>query len=467
MSWLARQAAVRPGMPALRDRDLTLDHAALAERTARAAGALAGEGIEPGDRVAVRLPNRLDHAVAIHAVTWLGAVLVPVHWRWAAGEAAAALTEVGARLLVADAGDPVAGAAGAELPCPVLPAAKLEASDRAFPEAADPPDGALHSILFTSGTTGPPRPVPLTHGNHRASAEASAANLGVETDDDWLCCLPLSHVGGLAILLRSVLYGTAATLVEGLDPAVVAEHLASGRITLASLVPTMLRRLLELPEGACLASPRLRAVLLGGGPIDGATVERALDRGIPALGTYGMTETASQVATVPPEAARSKAGSGGRPLPGAELEVTGAGEIRVRGPMVSAAAAGADGWLATGDLGRVDEDGFLWVEGRRDEVVVTGGENVAPAEVEAVLSAHPEVADCAVVGVPDPEWGRAVAAAVVPRNPEHPPAPGDLAAWCRARLASFKVPKRWAVVQALPRTPSGKVARGEIRGLLG
>lgn len=505
VSWLAETARERPGAPALRAGDITLDYAGLAERAARGAGALAAAGVAPGDRVAVRLPNRLDHAVAIHAVAWRGAVLVPVHRRWEAREVPEPVARVRAKLLVSDPDDPVAGA---DLPCPVLHAGALHEGVPMDPVPRA--DHALHSILFTSGTTGTPRAVPLTHGNHRASAGASAANLGVEPDDDWLCCLPLSHVGGLAILLRSVLQGTTATLVEGFEAEAVAAHLGSGRISVASLVPTMLRRLLEIgpppdPGGdelrpytqrvevhqtggvEQLASARaggtpkpvpgsrLRAVLLGGGPFDRALVERALDHGLPVLGTYGMTETASQVATVPPEAARRKAGSGGRALSGVKLEVLGddgrpagpgeSGAIRVRGAMVAASAAGPDGWLTTGDRGHLDGDGFLWVAGRADAVIVTGGENVAPAEVEAALREHPEVADCAVVGVPDPVWGRAVAAAVVPRHPGSPPAPDDLTAWCRARLAGFKVPRRWAIVADLPRTPSGKVATAALPNL--
>ncbi|HSL83096.1 MAG TPA: AMP-binding protein, partial [Thermoanaerobaculia bacterium] len=323
-----------------------------------------------------------------------------------------------------------------------------------------------------------------THGNHLASAAASAFNLGVRPDDDWLCPLPLAHGGGLAVLLRSLLYGTAVTLLDGFDPAAVAERLRSGAVTHASLVPTKLRRLLEAAPGdeppSSQTSPRLRAVLLGGGPVEPDLVARALVRGLPVLGTYGMTETASQVATVPPEAAAWKPGAAGPPLPGAEIEVRTeagepaapgeTGEIHVRGPMVSAAAAeasgAAGGWLATGDLGRLDGDGFLWVEGRRDAEVVPGGENVSAREVEAVLRKHPAVADCAVVGLPDPEWGQVVAAAVVPRGPEAPPAADALAAHCRKRLAPFKVPKRWHIVDELPRTPSGKPAAAEIRRLL-
>jgi o-succinylbenzoate---CoA ligase len=480
MSWLARQARDRPGEVAVRAAGGSLSFAELAARAARGAAALAEAGVAAGGRVAVRLPNRLEHAVAIHAVTWAGAVLVPVHARSAAAEVALLLEDAGAHLLVAAGDDPLA--AGAGLPCPALPVGRLDrGAPGALPGPAPQCDEALHSILYTSGTTGRPRPVPLTHGNHRASAEAAAANLGLEAGDDWLCPLPLTHVGGLAAVLRAVLSGTCVTLLEGFDAGEVARRLRSGAVTHASLVPTMLRRLLEASPGVVpLGSDRLRAVLLGGGPIDPETVELALERGLPILGTYGMTETASQVATVPPgAAARRKPGSAGPPLPGVEIEVRGAtdrvlaagesGEIHVRGPMVSAASAGAPadrgGWLATGDLGHLDAEGWLWVEGRQDGVIVTGGENVSAAEVEAVLCAHPEVADCAVVALPDPDWGELVAAAVVPRGPEAPPAAAALAAWCRARLAPFKVPKRWRTVKELPRTPTGKVARSELRGL--
>ncbi|HLE84396.1 MAG TPA: AMP-binding protein [Thermoanaerobaculia bacterium] len=500
MSWLARQARERPGTAAVRAGGEALTYAELAERAGRGAAALAAAGVAAGDRVAIRLPNTLEHAVAIHAVAWGGAVLVALHPRLAPGEAAALLAASGARLLIAAGDDPLAAAGS---PCPVLPVERLgegaggplaAPAPRPAPRPAAQPDRALHSILFTSGTTGRPRPVPLTCGNHRASAEASAANLGVRPDDDWLCPLPLAHVGGLAVVLRAVLYGTCVTLVEGFEPEAVARRLRSGAVTHASLVPTMLRRLLAPPpapggdelrpymagvgsrgQDTPLGSERLRAVLLGGGPVDPELVERALARGLPVLGTYGMTGTASQVATVPPASAGGKPGAAGPPLPGVEIELRDAGgralppgetgEIHVRGPMVSAALAQPDGWLATGDLGRLDGDGWLWIEGRREGVVVTGGENVSAAEVEAVLRAHPAVADCAVVGLPDPDWGELVAAAVVPRGPEAPPAAEALAAWCRARLAPFKVPKRWRIVEELPRTPSGKVARAEVRGL--
>jgi o-succinylbenzoate---CoA ligase len=465
VSWLSEQAERRPNARAVRCGDVELTYAELAERAGRAAAALAAAGAGPGDRVAVRLPDGLPLVVAIHAVAWLGAVLVPIHHRWGEEETEAALGTGSLRGRVRSHRTAHRVLLMVDDPTILQPD-----QDIAIPEPSPQPDDALATVLYTSGTTGAPRPVPLTHGNHRASAEASAAHLDVDPDDAWLCPLPLPHVGGLAIVLRSVLYGTAFTLVpasSGFDPEAVARRLASGEVTLASLVPTMLRRLLDLPEGP-RPHERLRAILLGGGPADPELVERALDAGYPVRTTYGMTETASQVVTMPGgDAPRRKLGAAGVPLSGVELDVEeGTGAVRVRGAMVSAASANPEGWLTTGDLGRIDADGFLWIEGRHDQVIVTGGENVSPAEVENVLRRHPQVADCAVLGLPDPEWGHTVAAAIVPRDPHAPPTPGDLTAWCRQHLAGFKVPKRWVVLEELPRTPSGKVTLEALRSKL-
>lgn len=492
-NWLAHQVRSRPDAPAVRlprgfgaePRELT--YRELGRLAARAAARLAEAGVDAGDRVAVALPGTVEHVAAIHAVSRLGAVLVPVDPRLDAATLRARVDRAGAHLLVtADRpSDP---------PCPVLAAGALTDPANATadlpPPAPQPPDG-LCSIVFTSGSSGRPDPVQLTHGNHLASATASAFNLGIDRRDDWLCCLPLVHVGGLAIVLRSVLYGTTLTLMDGFDPVRVAELLRAGRVTLASLVPTMLRRLLALEEPlvpAAGSDPDLRAILLGGGPADPELIERAWRAGLPVLATYGMTETASQVATVPlerlPAAAGGSApaaGSVGAPLLGAEIAIRNpddraplpageVGEVWVRGPMVSPTAPTASldekpGWLRTGDLGRLDEGGDLWVIGRRDQVIVTGGENVSPERVETALGTHPAVSECTVVGVEDPEWGRMVAAAVVPHDPDRPPEPESLAGWCRERLAPYEVPKRWRLVSALPRTATGKPRRAVVAGL--
>jgi O-succinylbenzoic acid--CoA ligase len=311
---------------------------------------------------------------------------------------------------------------------------------------ADPPVAVMH----TSGTTAAPKPVELSYSNFQASALGSAVALGLDQAERWLCPMPLTHVGGLSIPIRSAIYATSAVLHGRFDTeAVLNELMDPGRrITLVSLVPTMLARLLD----AGLAHPpTLRWALLGGGPIAAALLDRAAQAGVPVAPTYGMTEACSQIATF------------GWPLTGVEM-ITASGEVLVRGPVVAACAASEDGWLHTGDLGRFDERGRLQIIGRRADTIVTGGENVAPTEVEAVLLQHPAVADAAVHARPDEEWGEAVVATVVLRGEAS--ATGDaLREHCAARLARFKVPKEIGFVDALPRTASGKLLRRELSSL--
>jgi O-succinylbenzoic acid--CoA ligase len=256
--------------------------------------------------------------------------------------------------------------------------------------------------------------------------------------------MPLTHVGGLSIPVRSAIYGTTVVLHGRFETEAVLRALMDPgrRITLVSLVPTMLTRLLD----AGLADPpSLRWALLGGGPIAPALVQRALAAGVPVAPTYGMTEACSQIATF------------GFPLPGVELAIAG-DEVRVRGPIVSAGALAGDGWLHTGDLGRLDERGRLKIVGRRADTIITGGENVAPAEVEATLLEHPDVADAGVHARADAEWGEIVVAKVVTRDGTAV-TPEDLREFCAQRMARFKVPKAIEIVSELPRTGSGKLLR--------
>jgi O-succinylbenzoic acid--CoA ligase len=316
---------------------------------------------------------------------------------------------------------------------------------------------AVCTKVLTSGTSGRSKLVELTYGNHLWSAVGSAFNLGVDPDDRWLCCLPLFHVSGLSILLRSVIYGTTAVVQDGFDLDRVAETLEDGEVTIVSLVTTMLTRLID--AGAAIERPR--AILVGGGPVPDEILSEALGLGATVVQTYGLTEAASQVTTLAPADAQRKRGSAGRPLLTTHVRIND-GEILVQGPTVAPAALDADGWLHTGDAGRIDEDGFLWVAGRRDDVIVTGGENVAPEEVEEVLAAHPDVIEAAVVGRPDPDWQNAVVARIVARDGTHPDADG-LRGWCAARLAPYKIPKSFEFAETLPRTAGGKLLRRELR----
>lgn len=310
-----------------------------------------------------------------------------------------------------------------------------------LPRPESLPAGTL-AVMYTSGTTGEPRPVCLTRANFEASARAAAVAVPLDPDDRWLCCLPVQHVAGLSIFTRCAIFG-ATVYAEPWAPERIRDLLEAGEVTVASFVPTMLQR---LREAGLERAPRLRALLLGGGPIPDELFAWATTAGLPVMPTYGLTETASQVATAAPGERRA------RPLPGVELRISADGEILVRGPMVA-----TDGWLRTGDRGRLTAAGLLEVEGRLDDMIVTGGENVAAAEVEAVVREHPAVTDAAVIGVEDPDWGRAVSAFVTGAVSE-----ADVLAHCRTRLPGFKVPKQVVVLDELPRTASGKVRRAQL-----
>ena len=335
--------------------------------------------------------------------------------------------------------------------------AELTQTEADLPLLGEHDMDAICCHILTSGSTGTPRPVGLSYGNFLWSAVGSAFNIGVEPEDRWLCCVPLSHVAGLSIVMRSVIYGTTAVLHDGFEVDRVAASLEEDRISVVSLVTTMLTRLLD--AGVDLSGPR--AILVGGGPVPKEPLEEAIGKGATVVQTYGLTEACSQVTTLAPGDAQRKLGSAGRPLLTTHLRIQD-GEILVQGPTVAPGSTDADGWLHTGDLGRIDEDGFLYVEDRIDDMIVSGGENIVPAEVEQVLLRHPDVADAAVVGREDPEWQQAVTAVVVLEDGAET-TPDELRHHCAESLAGFKVPKRFELAAALPRTPSGKLLRRALR----
>lgn len=503
MDWLTPRTFATPDRPALIWGDQALTYRDLWGWAAALKAVLAREGIAAGTRVAVLLPREPVAVAVIHALTALGAVLVPLNLRLTPAEMRDQIARSGATHLVAtEATAARAREVAGERPVVVVDSDwRWAVRDLQLPIGATPAahgtshiaHGTWHTahgtshlaLLFTSGTTGHPKAALLTAANFYWSAVASAFRLGVLPHDRWLLTLPLYHVGGLSILFRSALYGTAVVLpdAEGsFDPLALDAALRRHRVTLVSLVPTMLHRWLQAVPGG--PPEHLRLVLLGGAAAPPEQVEEALARGFPVALTYGLTEAASQVATATPDEVRRKPGSVGRPLlytqvrvvdeGGRDLPPGEVGEIVVRGPTVFAgydgapqatAAALRDGWLHTGDLGYLDEDGALWMVNRRSDLIVTGGENVYPVEVEAVLRQHPAVAEACVVGLDDPEWGQRVAAAVVLR-PGVQATPAELEAHCRAHLAGYKVPRVIQFVAALPQTASGKVRRPAVKALL-
>ncbi|MDJ0665462.1 MAG: AMP-binding protein [Acidimicrobiia bacterium] len=420
--WLARAAAQTPDAVAVvTDDGDAATYGRLDGMAGRAADLLSQTGVSAGDVNPVAVG---DVDLDLVARLW-------AHWR------------LGVAPILVDARSPI----------------QLRWGSQAKDLAGSAPTGlsSLHTVVLTSGSSGEPRPVRLTHHNVAAAIAASALRLGNTGRDRWLLVLPLFHIGGLSILWRSAAAGGTVVVHRRFQADRVATAFRDGMVTMASLVPTMLYRLLEIDPGPYEG---LRAVLLGGAAANRELVERGLAAGLPILQTYGMTETCSQVATVVPGEQIESLGTAGRPLPGVTITTgeAGVGEIVVSGSMVSPGYLGEsdrDSGHATGDIGYVDENGRLVVLGRADEMVITGGENVYPSRVASALAEHDALNQVEVVGVPDPEWGQSLVAVAV----GDPAAQSALEAWAQQQLLRHEVPKRWIFVEALPVQAGGKIDR--------
>lgn len=476
--WLAVRAHATPRATAIRAAgpvDTDLSYAELDDRVETVAGRLAGTGVGVDDTVAVCVRTGPEFVEVVHAVQRLGAVLVPLNVRLTETELRARLDRIDptVALCEADTVETVREAADTRVVSLDEPP-DVKTLSAVTPEPFDLPEWELGdplAVLFTSGTTGEPKGVILTLANVLASATASAFRLGLRADDCWHVPLPMYHMGGLAPVYRSVLYGTSLSVQREFDPDETIAALNEADATAVSLVPTMLDRLLDAGS-----IPDLRFVLLGGARCPPELLARAQDRDVPIAPTYGMTEAASQIATARPEEARSKPDSVGNPLMFAELSVVDdsgvpleagqTGELVVSGPMVTpgyldeetTAERFDNGGLRTGDRGYRDEAGRVYVVGRTDEMIVTGGENVDPSEVEGVLRSHSAVADAVIVGLPDDEWGERVGALVVGHDDTSVTA-DTLREHCRGRLAGYKIPQSIDATDELPRTASGTVDR--------
>lgn len=471
--WLHYQAEVHPEREALVNGGRRWTFRALDHEVARLAGVLVQRGIRPGDRVAYRLPGEAGQVMLVHASTRIGAVLVPLNTRLTPAELAPIVANAQPTAIIHD--DAAFG--WPPFDGPLWSLADLMADHTPAPVRSATLDfGALHALVYTSGTTGVPKGVELTVGNQWWSAVGFGLNAGLQDTDRWLHVMPLFHVGGLTILFRSVIQGSTVVLEPRFDAVQTYDLLDRERITLLSVVPTMVHRLLELPGDA---PPHLRLALLGGAPAARSLIDQAHHRGYPVVPTYGMTETCSQIVTLERSQWTARVGSSGHPNLPTVLRIMGEngpqepgqpGEIWVHGPTVARGywknpeatiRTFHDGWLKTGDIGFLDADGYLTVSDRVKDIIIRGGENIYPSEVESVLVSHPAVADVAVFDLPDPEWGQRVAAAVVTRDPHLMLT--DLRNFLSKRLASYKMPSIYYRVDAVPRNASGKVLRVRLR----
>ncbi len=482
-AWSARWAA-DPGAPVLgtargagagRERQRWLTAGELEEATRGAARRLRGSGAVPGDRVLWSVASSLEGLVAHLGALRAGLVVVPVNPGYGAREVAHVVADVRPRVAVVD--EPVRGgwareAAGGELVVVGPDVALPEDGDGGPLDAASPEDPAL--VCYTSGTTGRPKGAVLRHRNLLAGARSVTLAWGWTAEDRLVHALPVFHAHGLCVgVYGTLLAGASAVLLLSFDPAAVADEAAAAPASLFFGVPTMFHRLLGSGHLAALA--RLRLCVSGSAPL-AADLHRRCSGvlGSAVLERYGMTETLMNVSN--PLDAERRAGTVGFPLPGVEVDVGADAAVGVRGPNVfdhywerpaataEAFAPAGDGgppWFTTGDLGEVDAEGYLVLRGRSSELVITGGFNVYPAEVEDVLRSHPSVVDVAVVGTPSEEWGEVVTAFVVADGPA--PSVGDLADVCAGVLAGYKRPRIVHVVDRLPRNALGKVVRSELR----
>ncbi|MCA8925877.1 MAG: polyprenyl synthetase family protein [Planctomycetes bacterium] len=428
----------------------------LAEAMLASAGRLTQGGVRPGERVALCGPPSPEWVIAFHALGWIGASVIPLPHDAPPPEHQ--------RRLAALPPDHVILTHGL---APEVVAALVENHRHARFVTELPPGPAPAErfwpleeprvFAFSSGSSGASHPVALTTAQLAFSAFGSAVRLGHAPDDRWLACLPFHHVGGLSILLRCAFYATTCVLQPRFDPRAVAKLLDSGEVSMVSLVPAMLERVLDAREEERPFPSALRVVLLGGDAAPTGLVARCRALAAPIALTWGLTETASQVATRAPGDLADESGCGA-PLPFARVRSEGE-TLEVLGPL-------AGGRLATRDLGRVDRHGRVHVRGRAAQFIVSGGETVALREIEELVASHPAVAEAAVLGVPDTRWGERPVAALVPRDPQQLPSNAELRAWCAQRLSTFKVPDAFYWLPALPRTSLGKVARGQLRAQL-
>ncbi len=502
---IRRHAAARPAAIAVRAGGATVSYGALDRWADALAAGLAASGVVPGDRVALLASPSAGAIALLVGIARAGATALPLGARLAGPEIEAALAEGRPRLVIRDAFPAAApssgvphGAAGSagDPGVPALTIAEIESRGRDAPHRTITLDPRAPAVaVLTSGTTGRPKVALLSHAALVASAEAWTAALPAATG--WLLCLGLAHVAGLGVAWRALGAGLPLVVLPAFEPAAVLAALGAGGGGLdaerglaapppshLSLVPVQLARLLEAAEagGMAFPPPGLRALAIGGAPIPPELVARAVQAGWPIVPTYGLTEASSGVTALPALEAARAPWSAGRPLPSVAIRIVdagpdGVGEIQVDTPAIfsgylglpdaTAAAFTTDGWLRTGDLGRIDVEGRLEVADRRIDLLVSGGENVYPAEVEVVLAAHPGVLDAAVAGRPDPTWGAVPVAAIIVRAEASEPTDDELREWCRARLASYKVPVAFIRVRELPRSAGGKLRRAEVRALIG
>ncbi|MDD1406854.1 o-succinylbenzoate--CoA ligase [Limosilactobacillus reuteri] len=463
-NWLLKQAATQPNQIAIDDGNERLSFAELKKQVEVLVGKI--DHLNPGSRVGILATNTLMSYKLALAIMCSGRTIVWLNWRLAGEELERQIKDSGLQLCLVENS---LWRSGMTDPFKSYSAFLITSAD---PGELIPvfKSNWVASIMYTSGTTGKPKGVLQTFGNHFYSAVSSALNLGLSSADKWLCVAPIFHISGFSIIMRGLIYGITVRLVEKFRAEELERILANETVTIMSVVPFMLKKLIQQQNKTNTHyNSAFRCMLLGGGTIDRETLEACLQRSIPVVQCYGMTETCSQIVALRSADALLKLGSVGQPLFSTQLKLSKDGEILLKTPALTPGYLNLpdklpskmiDGWYRTGDIGHLDKEGYLYIDGRADEMLISGGENIFPQEVEQVYQRYPQINEVAVVGQNDSVWGQVPVAFVVS---DRRLSPTKLINYGYEHLARYKVPQHYIFVSELPKNASGKIRRFMLR----
>ncbi|MFR0531201.1 o-succinylbenzoate--CoA ligase [Limosilactobacillus reuteri subsp. suis] len=463
-NWLLKQAATQPNQIAIDDGNERLSFAELKKQVEVLVGKI--DHLDPGSRVGLLATNTLMSYKLALAIMCSGRTIVWLNWRLAGEELERQIKDSGLQLCLVENS---LWRSGMTNPFKSYSAFLITNADPGELIPVFKSDWVA-SIMYTSGTTGKPKGVLQTFGNHFYSAVSSALNLGLSSADKWLCVAPIFHISGFSIIMRGLIYGMTVRLVEKFRAEEIERILANEAVTIMSVVPFMLKKLIQQQNKTNTHyNSAFRCMLLGGGTIDRETLEACLQRSIPVVQCYGMTETCSQIVALRSVDALLKLGSVGQPLFSTQLKLSKDGEILLKTPALTPGylnlpdklpSKTIDGWYRTGDIGHLDKEGYLYIDGRADEMLISGGENIFPQEVEQVYQRYPQVNEVVVVGQNDSVWGQVPVAFVVS---DRRLSTTKLMNYGYEHLARYKVPQHYIFVSELPKNASGKIRRFMLR----
>ncbi len=463
-NWLLKQAVTQPNQIAIDDGNERLSFAELKKQVEVLVGKI--DHLNPGSRVGILATNTLMSYKLSLAIMCSGRTIVWLNWRLAGEELERQIKDSGLQLCLVENS---LWRSGMTDPFKSYSAFLITSADPGELIPVFKSDWVA-SIMYTSGTTGRPKGVLQTFGNHFYSAVSSALNLGLSSADKWLCVAPIFHISGFSIIMRGLIYGMTVRLVEKFRAEELERILANETVTIMSVVPFMLKKLIQQQNKTNTHyNSAFRCMLLGGGTIDRETLEACLQRSIPVVQCYGMTETCSQIVALRSADALLKLGSVGQPLFSTQLKLSKDGEILLKTPALTPGYLNLpdklpskmiDGWYRTGDIGHLDKEGYLYIDGRADEMLISGGENIFPQEVEQVYQRYPQINEVAVVGQNDSVWGQVPVAFVVS---DRRLSPTKLMNYGYEHLARYKVPQHYIFVSELPKNASGKIRRFMLR----